>query len=144
MGGGGAPHILSANPEAITFVGLNYIGLRISTQNVDLEFTKNSLGPSLSKTCLTGWLYSPILSAAPVTLTKRKFSTRFLVPRDRREKQKKKIWDSANMFRINRLINQTRASLITSKQLLTHEHKLFPQHYAQKSSTRFLDIYQVS
>ncbi|KAK9185790.1 hypothetical protein WN943_026149 [Citrus x changshan-huyou] len=48
------------------------------------------------------------------------------------------------MFRINRLINQTRASLITSKQLLTHEHKLFPQHYAQKSSTRFLDIYQGS
>ncbi|KAH9660380.1 mitochondrial ATPase complex subunit ATP10 [Citrus sinensis] len=47
------------------------------------------------------------------------------------------------MFRINRLINQTRASLITSKQLLTHEHKLFPQHYAQKSSTRFLDIYQL-
>ncbi|XP_044482773.1 uncharacterized protein LOC123209083 [Mangifera indica] len=45
------------------------------------------------------------------------------------------------MFKINRFINQTRTSVLTSKQLFVYEHKLFSLP-PQQSSTRFLDIYQ--
>lgn len=48
----------------------------------------------------------------------------------------------SNMFKINRFINQTRTSVLTSKQLFVYEHKLFSLP-PQQSSTRFLDIYQV-
>ncbi|KAK2663121.1 hypothetical protein Ddye_001695 [Dipteronia dyeriana] len=46
------------------------------------------------------------------------------------------------MFRINRILTQTRSKQL----LLSHEHNLFclpSQLFAQKSSTRFLDIYQL-
>ncbi|KAJ4724982.1 hypothetical protein OWV82_003913 [Melia azedarach] len=47
------------------------------------------------------------------------------------------------MFRINRVIKQTRAaSILTSKQLFSHEDKLFPLP-SQISSPRFLDFYQL-
>ncbi|XP_007016013.2 PREDICTED: mitochondrial ATPase complex subunit ATP10 isoform X2 [Theobroma cacao] len=50
------------------------------------------------------------------------------------------------MLRVNRVVSQTRASILTCKQLLNHEQKLLPfppQHFARKSSNRFLDIYQL-
>ncbi|KAL5832728.1 hypothetical protein ACOSQ3_016402 [Xanthoceras sorbifolium] len=50
------------------------------------------------------------------------------------------------MFRITRVLRQTRSSIPTSNQLFAHDHDLFSlpsQLYAQKSSTRFLDIYQL-
>ncbi|KAK0605816.1 hypothetical protein LWI29_030987 [Acer saccharum] len=46
------------------------------------------------------------------------------------------------MYRINRVLTQTRSKQL----LLSHEHNLFclpSQLFAQKSSTRFLDIYQL-
>ncbi|XP_022729135.1 mitochondrial ATPase complex subunit ATP10 isoform X2 [Durio zibethinus] len=49
------------------------------------------------------------------------------------------------MLRVNRVINQTRASISTLQHLLNHEQKLFPfppQHFARKSSNRFFDIYK--
>ncbi|XP_022729136.1 uncharacterized protein LOC111284626 isoform X3 [Durio zibethinus] len=51
------------------------------------------------------------------------------------------------MLRVNRVINQTRASISTLQHLLNHEQKLFPfppQHFARKSSNRFFDIYKIA
>ncbi|XVF69054.1 hypothetical protein PTKIN_Ptkin11bG0050300 [Pterospermum kingtungense] len=50
------------------------------------------------------------------------------------------------MLRVNRVINQARTSISACEQLLNHEQRLFPfppQHFARKSSIRFLDIYKL-
>ncbi|XVE79343.1 hypothetical protein DITRI_Ditri14bG0050600 [Diplodiscus trichospermus] len=51
------------------------------------------------------------------------------------------------MLRVNRVINQARASISACQQLRNHEQRLFPlppQHFARKSFNRFLDIYKLA
>lgn len=49
------------------------------------------------------------------------------------------------MLRVNRAINKARASISSSPQFFNYEEKLFSlpiQHFARRSSNRFLDFYQ--